>query len=148
MQQQMRNAEMVTQMRSEGFSAHDMRFIRGYKTPVSVAPDLSDASMWLAVKESQNALLDKDAGDVTLYMRFDGGPGGKKYAEFKGSSPGQLKFHLWVQKKEDQKPGSKLWTRMGVYALGPIRKETHHVIKRKRPYETDMARTASRVSAA
>lgn len=139
----MRNAEMVTQMRSEGFGAHDMRFIRGYKTPVPVAPDPAEASMWVAIKESQNAVL-ADNDDVTFFMR--GQDGGDKYIAFKNSAPGKLKFHLWVQKRANQKAGAKLWTRMGVYALGPIRKETHHVIKRKRPYETDMARTASRVS--
>lgn len=35
----MRNVEMVTQMRSDGFGAHDMRFIRGYKTTATAPRD-------------------------------------------------------------------------------------------------------------
>lgn len=132
----LKNQEMMDQMKSEGYGAHDGRFIRGYKSA-----DADNVSTWLAIKESQNCVVSED----TVDMWMSSTRGGAKYVQFKASEPGTVKFHLWVQLAPNQKSKDKRWTRMGVYHLGPIRKQTHHVIKKNKPHTTDIARLATKV---
>ena len=123
-------------MKSEGYGAHDTRFIRGYKSA-----DADNVSTWLAIKESQNFVVSGETVDMWMNSTH----GGANYIQFKSSDPGAVKFHLWVQRIPNQKSKDKRWTRMGVYHLGPIRNQTHHVIKRKKPHTTDIARLATKV---
>ncbi|MDA9603544.1 hypothetical protein N9S30_00150 [bacterium] len=132
----LKNQEMMDQMKSEGYGADDTRFIRGYKSA-----DADTVSTWLAIKESQNFVVSGDTVDMWMNSTH----GGAKYVQFKASEPGTVKFHLWVQRVPNQKSKDKRWTRMGVYQLDTIRKQTHHVTKRNKPYTTDIARLAKKV---
>ena len=127
------NIEMTAIMAAEGFSANRQRFLRG-------GENADETKYWLAIKETQNLVLNDDGTFVLWTNRDDGTP---HYRRWKQHAPGSSRLTVWMKRRQGNP--RKLWTRLGEYTFGKIVEEHHDVIKRGRPYHTDMSRVATPV---
>lgn len=125
------NTEMTAIMRAEGFSGDRQRFLRG-------GASADETKYWMALKETQNLVLNDD-GTFALWMRRDDGtPHSRRW---KQHAPGSSRLTVWMKRRRNNP--DKLWTRLGEYTFGKIAEERHVVVKRGKRYVTDMSRIAT-----
>ena len=127
------NTEMTGIMRAEGFSGDRQRFLRG-------GASADSDKYWLALKETQNLVLNDD-GTFALWMsRDDGTPHSRRW---KAHQPGSSRLTVWMKRREENP--DKLWSRLGEYTFGRVVEENHTVVKRGKRYRTDISRIATPV---
>ena len=125
------NSEMTAIMASEGFAADRQRFLRG-------GASADAGKYWIAVKESQNLILNQD-GSFKLWMRRADGTRHSK--AWKVHAPHTSRLTVWMKRRQ-----SRLWVRLGKYTFGEVVEEHHDVTKRGKAYHTDICRVATRVA--
>ena len=120
------NTEMTDLMVSNGYANDSQSHLRGM---MQKKMKVSDDRLWLALKESQNFILDANSMDLKYQFAIE--DGGERSIAFKRHIPGARLVPVWMKRKQSG------WCFMGRYVfLEPV-KEMHMVMKRGELYVTD-----------